>query len=623
MDALSYFALILVLGIVAQWTSWRLKLPSILLLLAFGFGLSITTGVKIDDFLPGETTLLPIVGIFVAIILFEGGMTLKFSDLKEAGTPVIRLCTLTVVIGFTLTFALMYYVLGFAWQISALVGAILTVTGPTVVGPLLRVVQPSKKISSVVKWEGIVVDPIGAILALLVYEFALLGWNDYSKSEYLLIILKLIGAGVVFPILLAKLLVFLLKRHLIPDFLQSVFLLAVVAGSFAAADLIQKEAGLLTVTVLGMALVNQKKVSVQHIIEFKENLQVLIISLLFIMLSGRIELAAMKEVLVPGLILIAGLIILIRPISVYGAMLFSRKMNFREQSFVAALAPRGIVAAAVTSVFALEFEHAADEGKLPAMIAEQAGQLVPLVFLCIIGTVTVYGLLALPLAKKLGVTAGRSDGILFAGAESWIVEVAAALFKDGHNVLLVDTKYEKIAEAKLVGVPAIRANILSEYAEHEVDLGGIGQLIAATPNDEINSLASIEYMHTFGRKNIWQITPEDVHQHHSKAVSQHKRARMCFSTSATFRELSAKFTKPHSIKTTTLTEVFSVEDFYDKYGDEALVLFVFDERNGLRPTTPTFREDFKKVSEPTTLYAFVPDQVVVQEAKELAAPMGL
>lgn len=621
MNALTYFAIVLVLGIIAQWGSWRLKTPSILLLLAFGFGLSISTGVKIDDFIP-EDTLLSIVGIFVAIILFEGGMTLKFRELKEAGTPVIRLCSLTVLIGFGLTYALMHYVLGFTWQISALVGAILTVTGPTVVAPLLRVVQPSKKISSIVKWEGIVVDPIGAIMALLVYEFALLGWNDYAKSEYLIIGAKLIGAGVVFPIVLAKILLFLLKRHLIPDFLHSVFLLAVVAGSFAAADAIQKESGLLTVTVLGMALVNQKAVSVQHIIEFKENLQVLIISLLFILLSGRIELAAMQQVLVPGLILLAALILVIRPLSVYGAMIFSKKTNMRERTFLSFLAPRGIVAAAVTSVFALEFEHAADEGKLPPIIAEQAHQLVPLIFLCIIGTVMVYGLFALPLAKKLGVTAGRSDGILFAGAESWIVEISAALVKGGHNVLLMDTKYEKIAEAKLAGVPALRANVLSEYAEHEVDLGGIGQLIAATPNDEINSLASIEYMHTFGRKNIWQVAPEDKHQHHSRAVSHHKRARICFSSAATFRELSAKFTKDHTIKTTTLTELFSVEDFYAEYGEDALVLFVSDEKNGLRPATPDFRKEFQKVSEPTTLYAFVP-KIDKPLSNEMSAPMGL
>ncbi len=620
MSALSYFAIILVLGIIAQWGSWRMKTPSILLLLAFGFGLSITTGVKIDDFIP-EGTLLSIVGIFVSIIMFEGGMTLKFSDLKEAGTPVIRLCTLTVMIGFLLTFCLMHFLLGFTWEISALIGAILTVTGPTVVAPLLRVVQPSKKISSIVKWEGIVVDPIGAILALLVYEVALLGWSDYAKSEYLFIGLKLLGAGVVFPLVLAKFLLFLLKRHLIPDFLHSVFLLAVVAGSFAAADAIQKESGLLTVTVLGMALVNQKSVSVRHIIEFKENLQVLIISLLFILLSGRIELQAMQEVLVPGLILLGALILVIRPISVYGAMLFSRKTDMKERTFLSFLAPRGIVAAAVTSVFALEFEHAADDGKMPLVVAEQAHQLVPLVFLCIIGTVLVYGLLALPLAKKLGVTAGRSDGVLFAGAESWIVEVASALVKDGHNVLLLDTKYERIAEAKLKGVPAIRANVLSEYAEHEIEFGGIGQLVAATPNDEINSLASIEYIHTFGRKNVWQVSPEDTLHHHSKAVAQDKRARICFSRAATFRELSAKFSRSHIIKTTTLTDKYGIEEFLDQYGEEVLVLFLSDERNGLRPATPDFRADLKKVSEPVTLYSMVPD--LSPELPAATAPMGL
>lgn len=620
MDALSYFGLVLVLGIFAQWISWRFQLPSILFLLALGFGLSLTTGVNIDDFIE-QDTLLPIVGIFVAIILFEGGMTLKFSDLKEAGTPVLRLCTLTVVIGAVLTFLLMHYVLNYAWPIAALMASVLTVTGPTVVAPLLRVIKPSKKVSSIVKWEGIVVDPIGAILALLVFEFALLGWNEYAKKEYLEIALKMIGAGIIFPIILAKILVFLLKKHLIPDFLHSVFLLAVVAGSFAVANNIQHEAGLLTVTVLGMALVNQKAVSVRHILEFKENLQVLIISLLFILLSGRIELAAMKKVLVPGLILIAGLILVIRPIAVYLAMLFSKKTNMAERTFLAFLAPRGIVAAAVCSVFALEFEHAA-HGKYkdnvsPEVLA-QAQDLVPLVFFVIIGTVLVYGLIALPLAKRLNVTTGRTDGILFAGAEEWIVEAARVLHEDGHNVFLMDTKYEKIAEAKLAGLPGLRANILSEYAEHELDIGGIGQLIAATPNDEINSLACLEYTHMYGRKNVWQVAPEDKNQHHSKAVASEKRARICFSGGPTYREMSALFAQPHSFKKTQITEVFTLEDFYQENGDDVMVMFLYDDKNGLRPAA----DDFKRLSGETTVYSLVPKRNVKEEL-DTESPMGL
>ena len=619
MDALLYFALILVLGTVAQWVSWRFQKPSILLLLALGFGLSVATGVKIDDFIP-ENTLLSIVNIFVAIILFEGGMTLKFSDLKEAGTPVFRLCTLTVLIGFVLTTSLMHYVLHYEWAISALTGAILTVTGPTVVTPLLRVIKPSKKVSSIVKWEGIVVDPIGAILALLVYKVALLGWNEHAQHEYAIIFTKLFGAGVVFPLVLAKGILFLLKRHLIPDYLHSVYLLAVVAGSFAAANMMQSEAGLLTVTVLGMALVNQKSVSVRHIIEFKENLQVLIISLLFIMLSGRIELASMQKVLVPGLILIAGLLLVIRPLSVLLGMVFSKKTTYAERIFLAFLAPRGIVAAAVSAVFALEFEHAAEEGKLPHILAEQSHDLVPLIFLCIIGTVLFYSFVALPLAKKLKVTTGRTDGILFAGAEDWVVQIAKALQDEGHSVFLVDTKYEKIADAKLAGLPALRANILSEYAEHELDLGGIGQLVAVTPNDEINSLAGLEYIHTFGRKNVWQIAPQDERGHYTKAVSSEKRVRACFKGAPTFKEMNEIFTKPHIVKKTTLTEVFTLDHFFEQYGEDTMVLFISDAKHGLRPV----EGELKKVSDDTTIYALIPDPQASGAVVELdQSPMGL
>ncbi len=617
MDALSYFAIILVLGIVAQWVSWRHQLPSILLLLAFGFGLSLTTGVKIDDFIQ-EDTLLSIVGIFVAIILFEGGMTLKFSELKEAGTPVFRLCTYTVIIGFVLTFYFMKSFLGYAWPIAALLGAILTVTGPTVVAPLLRVIKPSKKISSIVKWEGIVVDPIGAILALLVFEVAIHSSSGQGSGFVFGMIFNLLLSGVLFPYLLARGVLWMMKKHLIPDFLHSVFLLAVVAGAFAAANALQAESGLLTVTVLGIALANQKSVSVRHIIEFKENLQVLIISMLFIMLSGRIEWGAMKEVFGSGLALIAVLIVVIRPLAVYLGMLNSKKTTLREKTFLAFLAPRGIVAAAVTSVFALEFEHAADEGKLPHAIAEQAHQLVPLVFMCIIGTVLVYGLLALPLAKKLKVTSSRTDGVLFAGAEKWIIEIARFLKDDGFNVLLLDTKYEKILEANEVGVPAIRANILSEYAEHEIDFGGIGQLIAATPNDEINSLACLEYVHSFGRKNVWQVAPEDHGVHHSKAVSVHKRARICFGHGLTIREMGAFFDKPHRLIKRTITEDYNIIQFYREYGKNTVVLFLMDEKDGLRPAPSNFNQVFGE----TTLYAVVEDQPEDAVAQQ-SAPMGL
>ena len=295
MTPLTYLALVLGLGILAQWIAWRLKLPSILLLLAFGFGLSIVTGltgnpVSIDDFLP-EKTLLAIVGVFVAIILFEGGLTLKFSEIKEAKAPIVRICTLGVVIAFVLGTLAAHFILKWDWRVASLAGAILVVTGPTVIGPLLRVIKPSRKMAAIVKWEGIVVDPIGAILAVLVFQIAAGGGGDEAFTTILIALGKTLLVGVALAVVLGKIIELLLKHHLIPDFLEVVFLLAVVAGAFALANKIQPEAGLLTVTVLGIVLANQKSVSVRAILEFKEHLRTLIISILFIILSGRSDLA--------------------------------------------------------------------------------------------------------------------------------------------------------------------------------------------------------------------------------------------------------------------------------------------------------------------------------------------
>ena len=276
MTPLTYLAAVLSLGILAQWLAWRFRLPSILLLLAFGFGLSAVTGTQIDEFI-AEPTLLAITGLFVAIILFEGGLTLKFSELREAGTPVRRLCTLTVLIAGVLTSIAAKFIFDWDWRVASLLGAILVVTGPTVVGPLLRLIKPTRKIASIVKWEGIVVDPIGAVAAVLVFQVAISSGVQDAIGDLIkaLLLTLVVGFGLAF--VLGKIIELLLKHHLIPDFLESVFLLAVVAASFALSNAIQAESGLLTVTLLGIALANQKSVSVKQVLEFKEHLRVLII----------------------------------------------------------------------------------------------------------------------------------------------------------------------------------------------------------------------------------------------------------------------------------------------------------------------------------------------------------
>lgn len=620
MTPLTYLAAVLFLGILAQWLAWRFRLPSILLLLAFGFGFSAATGTRIDEFIK-EETLLAITGLFVAIILFEGGLTLKFSELKEAGTPVTRLCTFTVLIAGVLTSIAAHFIFDWAWPVASLLGAILVVTGPTVVGPLLRLIKPTRKVASIVKWEGIIVDPIGAIAAVLVFQVAIATGVQDAIGDLLKALLLTLAVGFGLAFTLGKIIEQLLKHHLIPDFLESVFLLAVVAASFALSNAIQAESGLLTVTLLGIALANQKSVSVKQVLEFKEHLRVLIISLLFILLSGRIDLDSLKSALVPGLIFLAVLIVIVRPASVLIANIGSKQTTFRENLFLAALAPRGIVAAAVASIFALEFSHAAHANKVDATIAAQANQLVPVTFIVIIGTVLIYGLMAVPLARALGVAAKSTRGVLFAGADKWTRMLAKALHDDGHPVMLLDTKYEKVASAKMEGLSAIRANILSEFAEENLELTGIGQLIAATPNDEINTMAAQEFGHLFGKANCWQLTPYDSDGHHSKAVDHRQRARLCFLDGPKFRDLEATALRGAVMKNTLLTEKFTLADFVERHGPAARVLFMNHPEKGLAPVGAD--ADPSSLPTGTKIYALVPEETPQSPKSENEQPMGL
>ena len=606
MSPLTYFTLVLALGIAAQWIAWKTKLPSILLLLFFGFGLGQFSGVTIDDYLAAGdvNVLLSAVGLCVAVILFEGGMTLKFSDLRESGSPVCRLCTIGVVASFGLTFAVSHYLLQFDWRAAALLGAILVVTGPTVIAPLLRHINPSRKIGNIVKWEGIVIDPIGAIIAVLVYQVAIAGSFEAATDEILKALGLTILVGVVFALILARLVILMLKHHMIPDYLHSVFLLAVTATAFAASNAVQAESGLLTCTVLGIAVANQKSVSVKHILEFKENLRVLIISVLFIVLSGRILLPELSAALPQGLGLLALLVFIVRPLSVVISSVGCKSLNIKEQIFLSAMAPRGIVAAAVTAIFALEFEHAAHDGKLSPEVGETMRQMVPIVFIVIVGTVAIYGLLAAPLARKLGLATKNPRGILFAGAGEWARLAAKALHDDGHEVLLLDTNYDNIADAKLLGLPAHRANILSEYVEENIELTGLGQLIATTPNDEINSLAGHHFIHNFGRQNVWQLAPVDEGAHHQTAVAKHMRGRICFESRPQFSKMEVFAHQGAKIKKTTISEQFTINDFKNMYGEKALILFLNNKENGLHVAHSEMKEPIAG----TTIYAMIPAQ---------------
>ena len=573
-EILAQLALIVVLGIGAQWLAWRTRLPSILLLLVFGLlagpvafaiGLHETLSHLIIPLDPehmfGEL-LFPIVSLSVAIILFEGGLTLRFSELKGFERDTLRLIAIGVPITWVLTTLSAHYILQLDFKLAVLFGAILVVTGPTVIMPLLRQIRPIGKVGPLIKWEGIVADPIGAILAVLVFEALLAGslgeatlgasWGAI-KSVYIGVTIGLLGAG---------LLVLLFSRHWVPDYLENPVALGVVIGAFAISNHFQPESGLLTVTLMGIVLANQHYIDVKHIIEFKENLRVLLISVLFIVLSARITPEDLQVLLdTRSLIFLGVMILLVRPIAVALSTLRS-KLEIKERAFLAWMAPRGIVAAAVTSLFALKLIDAGYNG---------AEKLVPYIFLIIIGTVAVYGLTASPLARKLDLAKPNPQGVLIVSAHKWARQIARAIHAEGFPVLMVDSNWNNLTEARMEGIPTHYANILSESTLEELELGGIGRMLALTSNDEINALASLHFSELFGRKQVFQLALTETESH---SVPKHLYGRFLFQEGVSHAHLVRRFRANYIVKRTALTEEFDLSSYMKAYDNRAILLFL-------------------------------------------------
>ncbi|GAB5537753.1 MAG: sodium:proton antiporter [Rubricoccaceae bacterium] len=570
---LTVIALVVVLGIGAQWIAWRFRLPSILLLLVFGFLAGPVIGLIPQDALQGEW-LFPFVSLAVGIILFEGGLSLHFDEFREVGKSVVNLITIGVVVTGILATIGAHYLVGFSWDVAVVVGTLLTVTGPTVVLPLLRHVRPAGRVGTIAKWEGITIDPIGAILAVLVLETVVLinepveaaiggGHSQANVWGHLLqgIAFELVvGVGV--AALAAGLLILLLHRRLVPDWLQNPVALMVVVAAFALSNGLQEEAGLLEATLLGIIMANQPFVSVRRIVEFKEDLRVLLISLLFIILSARLEISALEVMLQPGPLLFLGLlVVVVRPLAVWLSS-FGTGLTWKEQGFLAWMAPRGIVAAAVASLFSFRLEE---------FFPAESELIVPVVFLIIVGTVALYGLTISPLARWLGLAKPDPQGVLFVGAQTWAQRMAQALDALGVSVLLVDANARNVRQARGRGLKAQRLNVLAEGAKDDLELSGIGRLLALTPNDEVNALASLHFGEVFESDAVYQLAARGDGRGNGGGIEipRELRGRPLFGGHMTYADLEDRFEDGASIDIVRLTETRMLPDL--RHDDEGFV----------------------------------------------------
>ncbi|MBW3542292.1 MAG: sodium:proton antiporter [Planctomycetes bacterium] len=552
---------VVALGVGSQWVAWRLAIPSVVVLLAAGFLAGPLAGVIQPERLLGDL-LFPFVSLAVSLILFEGGLSLRFSELRVIRRALWGLMTAGVLATWVLAGLGAWLILGMSPPVAALLGAILTVSGPTVVGPLLRHIRPVGNVGPVAKWEGIIVDPIGAILAVLVLEAvgpAEAKTLSGLTGETALSLVRTIAAGLACGFLAAAILIVLLQRYWIPDYLDSPVALGVVVAAFAAANHLQHEAGLVAVTLAGIVMANQKSVQVQHIMRFKEDLTVLLISVLFILLAARVRLDDVAALGWRSALFVAWLVAIVRPTAVLLSTIGS-ELSRGERAFLAWFAPRGIVAAAVSSIFALRLGPAS-EG------------LVPVTFVVIVSTVAIYGLTARLLARRLGLAPESPQGVLFAGAYAGARAIALALKAQGLPVRMVDTNRDNIRTAQLEGLPCRYGNIVSEALIDEMDLGGIGRMAAITRNDDVNSLAALHFAEIFGRAEVYQLAPMGGAGLRTEERPRHLRGRILFASHATYDELERRFAEGHTVKATPLTEEFDFAAFQTHYGEDALPLF--------------------------------------------------
>ncbi|MEZ6063883.1 MAG: cation:proton antiporter [Planctomycetaceae bacterium] len=572
-------AAIFVLGVGSQWLASRLKVPSILLLLATGILAGPVLGLIDPDNLFREL-LLPTVSLAVAVVLFEGSLSLRLSDLKAIGQPLVMLLSVGVGVTWILCTSAAVVVLQFELLPALLLGAILTVTGPTVIGPMLREIRPTGQVGPISRWEGIVVDPIGAVLAVLVFSTQAAVRTErfqdavrIASGGFLLTTL----IGIIVGLTAATLLKEMLRRHLIADHLQSPFALMIVVAAFTASNVLHHESGLVTVTVMGVVLANQHTISIRHIVEFKENLSVLLISSLFILLSARLNLQDFTSLGWRGPAFVAFVILVARPISVMLST-FGSGLKMNERLFLSWLAPRGIVAAAVASVFALE-------------LGPGTG-LVPAVFLVIVGTVLVYGLTAGPVARRLGLSVSDPQGVLIASAHPGARAIAKVLASQGIAVRLVDTNAYNLRQARMEGMQTLNANVLSDSVLEILDLGGIGRLFALTPNDEVNSLACDHFTELFGRKEVYRLSVSRARSQRQDKSAEVLSGRVLFDNAATYEALDLRFAAGAVVKATKLTNEFGLNDLLQRYGDSALILFAIDDKGKMIVCTADLETTF-------------------------------
>lgn len=562
MSSLLLLGLIGFVGFLCQWLSHKVKLPAILFLLITGILMGPVFSILDPNTLFGEL-LFPFISLSVAVILFEGALTLKRSELKEIGRPVRRMVTVGVLVNSVIMATATHYLVGLSWSLSALFGAIMVVTGPTVIMPMLRTVRPKPKIADVLRWEGIVIDPIGALIAVLVFEWIVVQQSAAEFREIFYVFGGTVLVGMVIGLLAGYVFGLLLRNHIVPEKLHNFAALALVCLVFAASDTLMHESGLLAVTVMGMLLANMRDVHIHSILDFKEDLTVVFVSALFIVLAARLDVNAFLSLGWGALFLLLVMQFIARPAKV--ALSFIRSdFNWREKAMVSWIGPRGIVAAAVSAVFALRLEELGLEG---------AEKMVPLAFSIIIGTVVFQSLTARPVARLLNVALPKTHGVLIVGANPFSIALAKAFRKADVETIICDSNWDSLRAARIDGINTYYGNPISDHGLMHLNTSTYGYMLGLSNHFEYNVTQASGFRDEFGGRNVFLLPPNQSTERFKRHIaSAQNSGRILFDEGMAYNKLKARINAGEEIRVTDLSDAYRYAD-WRKDNENALLLF--------------------------------------------------
>src|SRR5215471_4788329 len=471
--------LILVLAVGSQVLASRLRIPALIILLPAGF----TAGALTTDVNPERllgAAFQPLVSLAVAVILYDSGLALEWGKVRGRARRVVpRLVIWGVPITMAFAAVLAAPLLGMSAGAAVMLGSILVVSGPTVVGPLLAFVRPSDRLQRILSWEGSLIDPVGGILGAVVFHAVLASSHGdplYQVGQFLISVAIGVAGAVVGTVLL-----WLALRKLdLGEVLGTTTQLACVVGVAAACDIARDDAGLVAAVLMGLALANMRGFDIPARRPFFETLVQLVIGVLFVSISATVTPASLKHLVLPTIGLVAVLVLVTRPLVAFLATVRT-DLTRGERRFTGWMAPRGIVAAATASTFG---------AGLAAHHVGGAAKILPVTFLVIVATVAIYGLTAVPVARRLHVTRPARTRPLLVGGDSWVIALARALRAAGLDVLMWAASDEQRDQIMQAGLALMPGELLAAATATGAELEGITAVLLLTDEDDFNALAA-------------------------------------------------------------------------------------------------------------------------------------